>query len=86
MKFITHETGNDLHKETWRYLFNDSTLQLILDAYTMEDRPTKRHGWKVVWKWDGWTYNVSRESVPVSHELRAEVLRKFRDMITIEGD
>jgi hypothetical protein len=39
-----------------------------------------------VWKWDGWTYNVSRESVPVSHELRAEVLRKFRDMITIEGD
>jgi hypothetical protein len=86
MKSITHETGNDLHKETWHYWFNDSRLKLILDWYKMEDRPTKRHGWKVVCKLERGYGQMSDVAMPVPDEVRAEVLRKFRELITIEGD
>jgi hypothetical protein len=86
---IKHEIATDLQREEWSYYLMEKDMCLVLDEYTRFERPTKRHGWKDVAKWRRLVHRrheeMHREDVPVPDEVRAEVLRKLRDMITIEG-
>lgn len=92
MHNIRHEiiSENGLRKEIYRYWFDDRIMRLVLDLYLVEEKATKRHGWRVVARWqrtgrpEGTVQNIRREDVPQRDDVRREVLRQFVESITIE--
>jgi hypothetical protein len=87
---IEHEAVADLKKRKWRYWLDERKLCLVLDRFWQYERPTKRHGWRVVEEWDRLARRqdrggeMNREDVPVPESVREEVLHQFRESITIE--
>lgn len=85
---INHVIGTDYSREEWDYYLNEHRMTLVLDSYRLQERPTKRHGWRSVKWWDRLarpgTEQMDRADVPTPDHVKAEVLRKFREMITVE--
>jgi hypothetical protein len=85
---VDYEIATDHSREEWRYWLDERGMMLVLDSYKMQVRPTKRHGWRSVRWWERLarkgTKQMDRADVPTPAEVRAEVLRKFRESITIE--
>jgi hypothetical protein len=87
---IDHEAIADLKKRVWRYWLDPYKMRLELDHFTQLERPTKRHGWQIVEEWDRLARpqdrggKMKRADVPVPESVRDDVLRRFRESITIE--
>lgn len=78
--------GDDLRQQVWQYWFNEREMCLWLEVYKVMERPSKSHKMKEVESWRGWSSRdtLKRKDVPVPDEVKAEVLAKFRAMITVE--
>jgi len=91
---INHEVISEdgLNKVFYQYWFRNDTFQLVLDHYRHENKPTKRHNWRVTAKWDRlearyWESDntrIKRDAIPNLDTVRVEVLRKFVEQITID--
>ena len=76
--FTYKEVSPDgLEQETWRFWLNDR-LCLVLNYYERAERPTKRHGFKVLGKWDRLASfrrgNTLPEKPAVPDEVRAAIM------------
>jgi hypothetical protein len=91
---INHEviSADGLNKHFYQYWFNDRDLKLVLDHYRHEYKPTKRHQWRKLQAWDRqggssqWASRnqIERDAIPNLDTVRAEVLKKFIEQITID--
>jgi hypothetical protein len=78
---------DDLHKEEWRFWFDDSSMNLYLDSYTLWSRATKRHGWTAVSRYnriDNRHCNLTVDQVPFTDDIKAQSLKEFVGMIQIK--
>jgi hypothetical protein len=76
------ENVTDLHKVCWSFYWCES-LGVVLDEYTVEKRPTKRHKHKVVERWsrlDSRNNRIPRPGVSIYMAERA--VNAIRDKIT----
>lgn len=88
--------GDDLNRQVWKFWPNSEIrrVDIILDGYSVQNRPTKRHGWKTVTEYDrtsrkGWSPNghrlIALDEVPVlPSDVVEEVMAKFMATVTVK--
>lgn len=87
---IKHEvfSKDGLRKETYQYYFNEREMRLMLDDYWAEDRYSGRHGWREVGRWNRHQEHfgaIRRTDIPQRDDVKADVLRRFVEAITVEA-
>lgn len=78
---VEEAAADQLSKTVYRY-FNLNELDMVLDSIYHFQRPSKRHGWKRVKKWDrilGRDNTMNREEPP--QWVKDEVRRRMNDAI-----
>lgn len=83
---ISVESEDKLHRETWRFWFNDFCL--VLDSYHVEARSSRRHVFKTM---DGYERIASHHAggwlkeaeVPLPSEIRERAIREFMAKVTV---
>lgn len=84
---VTVVRGGDLQQTIWRFWFNDSRMQLALDAYAVQERPSKRHKWQSVQEWSRYKQDrqvLKRNAIEIPDDVGTEALRQVREKITLE--
>jgi hypothetical protein len=79
--------ADDLHKEEWRFWFDDNTKTLYLDTYVVWERETKRKGWHMVKSYSRLPNRnpmIPLEDVPFDDTIKAEALMEFTRNITVK--
>lgn len=80
-----------LKQETWRFWFYESRRALVLDKYEFQERSTTRHKFQTArvytrvpvnaQEWHAQT--IEERDVPLSDELKADVLERFMKSIRV---
>ncbi len=75
-----------IEREVWRFWYNRKTLWL--DYYALEKRETPRHGWKINAYYsrlnDRWFKKIPIQEVPLTEDIKNEVLSKFMKEIKVK--
>lgn len=88
MQFVEIERVSEdlLTVEKWRFLFVDRGCRLVLDTYSKLVKPTKRHGFKVVEKYDRLNQRDNRmplDEVPFDDDIAVAAYNKFIEQIRV---
>lgn len=78
---IEHISEDGLSRSEWRY-YNLKNLEMTLDWIIHQSRPSKRHGWRTVKKWE----RIMRRDCTMEREespqwVKDEVRRRINDAI-----
>jgi hypothetical protein len=89
---------DELNRIVWKFWPNSEIhkVDIILDGYSVQTRPTKRHKWKTVQEYDrtsrkGWSREGRRlidiSEVPVlPSDVVEEVMAKFMATVTVKRE
>jgi hypothetical protein len=80
------EAIDSLKNVTWVFWIYDTNL--VLDAYIIETRPTRRHHFKVEAEYQRLRSSLrgrqlDEKNVPLTDEIREKALRKFTDQLRV---
>lgn len=90
--------SDDLNRQVWKFWPNTEIhrVDIILDGFSVQSRPTKRHGWKTETEYGrtsrkGWSQNGHRlidlSEVPVfPSDVVEEVMAKFMATVMVKRE
>lgn len=89
--------SDDLNRQVWQFWpnFEIHRVDIILDGFSIQSRPTKRHGWRVELKyergsrkdWQNGHRLITLDKVPaIPDDVVEEVMSKFVATVTVKRE
>lgn len=86
MRNVEVKRESDLEILTYRFAYDDRKHVLYLTERTREIRPSKRHKFRVVSKWNSWGTYRGTDSKTASKDVCEEALRMFVESLKVDGE
>lgn len=86
MRFLIIEQPDELNQQIWTFeLSTDYNPAVRLIRYSGEQKPTKRHKWRVINHWDTYghrtdTTKISDIPATIVEKLRADMLKWIKEI------
>lgn len=82
---VVRTARDKLSRQVWEFWLNGS-VQLVLDIYRVEQRPTRRHGWRATGvhnRLQPRASTIMERDTPLPTDVVAEALQQVRERLSV---